>query len=78
MFVCLKLGIQRFAQPECSDFHLWLSGRKWGNMGHGFLFTFQRGKGWESLKNCLAHNAAREIGKHKVSFPILLLLGVLG
>lgn len=49
-------------------FTFWLGGRKWGNVGQ-MLSTFQTGKVWESLKNCLAHNATRKTGKHKGSFP---------
>lgn len=32
-----------------------------------FCPRFKIGKGWESLKDCLAHNATRKTGKHKVS-----------
>lgn len=65
-------------KQRVETFALWLRGRKWGNVGQMFLSTVQIDKGWDSLKNCLAHNATRKTGKHKVSFPIRLLLGVLG
>lgn len=40
-----------------------------GKFGSDALFTFQVDRGWESLENCLNHNAAEKARKYRIVFP---------
>lgn len=69
MFFCLKLEIQRVAQSKCSGFYLVAQLQEIGKFGSDASFTFQIDKEWESLKNCLNHNATEKARKYRITFP---------